>query len=604
MKNWTHYVSRLQWKLVVIFLLLFVASVQLIGVYIIRTLEQQYITDFLIDLKTQAQMTEIPLKTVLENQHTQNTTEQNNEIHNLLRKLRIDRDMQVQVLNENGIVLSTTSPDKEEIIGRKNEYFIRSENQTTSKIRRDPIKGIDYQIYIRPIKNNNGDLIGSIYIEASLQPVYEKISSFTKKLILIGGITLVSSAFLIILLARTITSPLEEITKKTTEMATGNFATKVKVYSKDEIGILATAFNNLSSDLQKALSQKEEEKEKLESVLANMSDGVLATDRNGYIIVKNLWAEKILNRSVHIGDSLENVLALSNPISLPLESKRQTFLELNSEDLEEQTIVKITFTPIKPQGQTEMVGLIAILQDVTEEEKLDRQRKDFVANVSHELRTPLTTIKSYLEALEDGAIGEPELAMRFLKVTRQEADRMTRLIHDLLQLSRLDAKQARFNKKAINLTNMLEDVVDRFSFQCKQKNIQISLHAGRYLPHVYADRDKIDQVLDNLVSNAVKYTPDGGKISVYAKHRANGMIEVAIQDTGIGIPKKDLGRIFERFYRVDKARSRNMGGTGLGLAIAQEIVRAHDGEIWIESEYQNGTTISFTLPPCEPEVIG
>jgi two-component system sensor histidine kinase VicK len=289
---------------------------------------------------------------------------------------------------------------------------------------------------------------------------------------------------------------------------------------------------------------------------------------------------------------------------LPLNTKRQTFIALNSEDNEENSIVKVTFTPIKPQGQEEMVSLITILQDVTEEEKLDRQRKDFVANVSHELRTPLTTIKSYLESLEDGAIHDPELAIRFLKVARQESDRMTRLINDLLQLSKLDAKQTRFVKKATTLSTMLEDVVDRFSMQCEQKKIDISLQILSYLPQVYADRDKIDQVLDNLLSNAVKFTPEGGKIVVSAKRQKNGMVEVSVADTGIGIPKKDLSRIFERFYRVDKARSRSMGGTGLGLAIAQEIIRYHEGEIWITSEYQKGTKVSFTLPPCEPEVIG
>lgn len=241
--------------------------------------------------------------------------------------------------------------------------------------------------------------------------------------------------------------------------------------------------------------------------------------------------------------------------------------------------------------------MVAVLEDVTEQEKLDRQRKDFVANVSHELRTPLTTIKSYLEALDDGAINEPELATRFLKVTRQEADRMTRLIQDLLQLSRLDAQKSKFAKKPVSVELMLEEAVDRFSFQCKQKNISLTLYIHERIPRVYADPDKLDQVLDNLISNAVKYTPDGGSVAVVAQEKADGMVEIGVADTGIGIPKKDLGRIFERFYRVDKARSRSMGGTGLGLSIAQQIVHGHQGEIEIDSVYKKGTLVSFTLPP-------
>jgi two-component system sensor histidine kinase VicK len=308
MKNWTQYMSklhqymsRLQWKLVVIFLLLIIASVQLIGVFIIRLLEDRYNDDFIKDLEIQAQSIEVPLQTILSNNHANDdnrtVTEESKEVDALLKKLTISKDMQIQVLNENGIVLGTTSSNKNQIIGTKNVYA-NLYNTSSKTIRRDPNTNVDYQIYTRPIKNHNGELIAVVYIEASLQPVYTKISIITKRLIAIAALVLVSSAFLIVLLARTITSPLEEITKKTTEMATGNFDIQVKVYSQDEIGKLATAFNNLSSDLQKALSQKEEEKEKLESVVANMSDGVIATDRNGQIIVKNRWAEKILNRPI------------------------------------------------------------------------------------------------------------------------------------------------------------------------------------------------------------------------------------------------------------------------------------------------------------------
>jgi two-component system sensor histidine kinase VicK len=209
----------------------------------------------------------------------------------------------------------------------------------------------------------------------------------------------------------------------------------------------------------------------------------------------------------------------------------------------------------------------------------------------------LTTIKSYIEALEDGAVEDPELAVRFLKVARQEADRMTRLIQDLLHLSRLDARKSKFYKKPLALTEILEETMDRFRFQCQQKQISFTLFIHGSLPRVYADPDKLMQVLDNLVSNAIKYTPEGGSVAIVAKRNSDGMVEVGIADTGIGIPKQDLGRIFERFYRVDKARSRSLGGTGLGLAIAQEIVHAHEGTIAIDSIYQKGTVVTFTLPP-------
>ncbi|UUZ82524.1 cell wall metabolism sensor histidine kinase WalK [Paenibacillus sp. P26] len=237
-----------------------------------------------------------------------------------------------------------------------------------------------------------------------------------------------------------------------------------------------------------------------------------------------------------------------------------------------------------------------VLQDVTGQEKLEQSRREFVANVSHELRTPLTTIKSYLEALEDGALEEPQLAGKFVSVARNETERMIRLVTDLLRLSRLDSKQAIISKEATVVADMLEEVADRFSFQLERRAIAVDIDVQPNVKEIMLDRDRIDQVLDNLVSNAIKYTPEGGHIRIYAGMPEERVLEISVQDNGIGIPKKDLERIFERFYRVDKARSRNMGGTGLGLSIAREIVKAHGGTIQLESELGHGTKVTFTLP--------
>ncbi len=225
-----------------------------------------------------------------------------------------------------------------------------------------------------------------------------------------------------------------------------------------------------------------------------------------------------------------------------------------------------------------------------------------MANVSHELRTPLTTIKSYLEALDDGAMQDRELGPKFLDVTRRETDRMIRLVTDLLHMSRLDSKEASLRLQPMPIAPLLEEVATRFAIPIERKNIQLVLDLSAPLPDVWADRDQIRRVLDNLMSNAIKYTADeGGKITVRARQKDDRYVEVRIQDNGIGIPKKDLNRIFERFYRVDKARSRSMGGTGLGLSIAREIIRAHGGEIDMDSELHAGTTVTFTLPVREGE---
>lgn len=320
---------------------------------------------------------------------------------------------------------------------------------------------------------------------------------------------------------------------------------------------------------------------------------------SGTIIVMNRRARQMLRmeETELTGQDISSILGITKEkiAAYMLGDNHTTLLEFSFTD-DEPLIVKVTFTPIQRRGRG-ITGTIIVLQDVTEQEKLEQSRRDFVANVSHELRTPLTTIKSYLEALDDGALEDPDLAKRFVGVTRNEAERMIRLVNDLLHLSRLDSRQAIIHKEPTHLSEMLEEVADRFSFQSSQKKIDISIEVDSTLPDkVYLDPDQIDQVLDNLVSNAIKYTTEGGSIALCARCHGDDAVLIEVKDTGIGIPKKDLSRIFERFYRVDKARSRNMGGTGLGLSIAREIVRAHGGHIWIDSEIDVGTKISFTLP--------
>jgi two-component system sensor histidine kinase VicK len=335
-----------------------------------------------------------------------------------------------------------------------------------------------------------------------------------------------------------------------------------------------------------------------------MNDGIIATDDRGHVIVLNRRAKQILQTEEETTLGLD----ISEVLGIPMDTIRgflqgqvsTTLLDIHIPDDDEQLSVRITFTPIHRRGEGQN-GIIAVLQDVTDQEKLEQARREFVANVSHELRTPLTTIKSYLEALDDGAIEEPQLASRFISVTRSETERMIRLVTDLLHLSRLDSKQSMMSKSSTLVSEMLEEVADRFSFQLQQRKIQILIQVEPGVTRLLLDRDKIDQVLDNLVSNAIKYTGDEGAIRLEARKIEKDVLEISVQDNGIGIPKKDLSRIFDRFYRVDKARSRNMGGTGLGLSIAREIVKAHGGSISLESELGQGTRVVFTLPIQQEE---
>jgi two-component system sensor histidine kinase VicK len=259
----------------------------------------------------------------------------------------------------------------------------------------------------------------------------------------------------------------------------------------------------------------------------------------------------------------------------------------------EPYILRANFSVI--QKETGFVnGLITVLHDITEQEKIDEERREFVANVSHELRTPLTTMRSYLEALVEGAWKDENIAPNFLSVTQNETERMIRLVNDLLQLSKLDSKDYRLSKDWVNFSVFFNHIIDRFEMT-KQQNISFKRNIPKDSLFVEIDEDKITQVLYNIISNAMKYSPEGGQISFTVNVMEN-MLEISITDQGVGIPKDKLDKIFDRFYRVDKARSRNLGGTGLGLAIAKEMVLAHDGKIWATSEDGNGTTIYFTLP--------
>lgn len=437
-----------------------------------------------------------------------------------------------------------------------------------------------------------------------MEDVYKTIRSINR--ILISGtlIALGLTAILGVLLTSTITNPIKEITKQATAVAEGNFDQQVIIQGTDEIGQLGQTFNFMMNRLKEALSLNEEEKEKLASILTNMNDGIIATDDRGHVIVLNRRAKQILQTEEETTLGLD----ISEVLGIPMDTIRgflqghvsTTLLDIHLPDDDEKLSVRITFTPIHRRGEGQN-GIIAVLQDVTDQEKLEQARREFVANVSHELRTPLTTIKSYLEALDDGAIEEPQLASRFISVTRSETERMIRLVTDLLHLSRLDSKQSMMSKSSTLVNEMLEEVADRFSFQLQQRKIQILIHVEQGVTSLLLDRDKIDQVLDNLVSNAIKYTGDEGAIRLEARRIEKDVLEISVQDNGIGIPKKDLSRIFDRFYRVDKARSRNMGGTGLGLSIAREIVKAHGGSINLESELGQGTRVVFTLPIQQEE---
>ena len=586
--------QSMQWKLVIIYILLIVFSMQVIGMYFIQSVEKYYLDNFDDTLKAQASLLSVNLEKYLLEDSGDNQSK-SEEINTLVKNLFELNGVVVSIIDSNGIILSTSEISLPSIVGQKifqvevNRALLGTRDEA---IRVDPDTGHRMKYLAVPIKSGN-NVLGAVFMKASIENVYDTVYRINKILTTATLIALFITALLGFILSRTITKPIKEITRQAEKMTHGEFNQRVRVYSDDEIGRLGDTFNRMAARLNDAIKENEEEKEKLSSILTNMSDGVIATNESNRIIVANQRAVELISLEEEeiIGNYFTDVF-----LKLEIPDKSGSLLyEYEREN--ELKFLKVTFNILHRAHHGE-IGTIIVLSDVTKEQKLEQIRKDFVANVSHELRTPLTTIKSYLEALEDGAAQDPVLANRFIKVASNETDRMIRLVTELLQLSRLDEGKMKLKKSLVSIKEMVEDVVDRFSFQCKQRSIRLIVNLPEYLPTLEIDRDQIDQVLDNLFSNAIKYTKENGEIAVSAKINKNNLY-MSVSDTGIGISNKHLLRLFERFYRVDKARSREAGGTGLGLSIAREIVKAHGGEIIMESEVNAGTTVTFYIPLVE-----
>lgn len=446
-----------------------------------------------------------------------------------------------------------------------------------------------------PIISSDNNVIGAIYISADLSSIEENMKSISDIITNATIWALSITALLGNLLSKTFTGPIKEVTSKAEKLAKGDYGQIITVKSKDEVGQLTEMFNYLTVRLKSTLDEMDREKNKVEIILTNMTDGIIAVDAEGTVIHANPAAysifdinkEDLYNRKF---DDVSENLKLGISFNDLLNESEKNFNILGINNL----IIKISTVPIvNEHNKTE--GAMLVLQDVTEQEKLDKMRKEFVANVSHELRTPITTIKSYTETLLDGALENKEYTVNFLQVINSESERMTRLVKDLLQLSKLDYDKTEWNMKKFNILAVIKDCIVKMEISAKQKNQTLFFEALGELCELKGDKDRIEQVLINIISNAIKYTPENGSIKVTAG-KLTDSVEIRIADNGMGIPKEDLPRLFERFYRVDKARSRAMGGTGLGLSIAKNIVEAHRGSIRIESEYGKGTEVIINFP--------
>ncbi|WP_313970603.1 cell wall metabolism sensor histidine kinase VicK [uncultured Streptococcus sp.] len=421
-------------------------------------------------------------------------------------------------------------------------------------------------------------------------------SDFIFILILLGFILVVT---LLLLENRRDNIRLKQINQKVKDLIAGDYSQVLDMQGSSEITNITNNLNDLSEVIRLTQENLEQESKRLHSILSYMTDGVLATNRRGKITMINDMAKKqlgvqkedVLNKSILELLKIEDEYELRDLITQIPE------LIIDSQDANgEYLSLRVRFALVRRESGF-ISGLVAVLHDTTEQEKEERERRLFVSNVSHELRTPLTSVKSYLEALDEGALSEP-VAPDFIKVSLDETNRMMRMVTDLLHLSRIDNATSHLNVELINFTAFITFILNRFD-QIRGQDEEKKYELVRDYPitsvWIEIDTDKMTQVIDNILNNAIKYSPDGGKITVTMKTTDDQMI-LSISDQGLGIPKQDLPRIFDRFYRVDRARSRAQGGTGLGLAIAKEIVKQHEGFIWAKSEYGKGSTFTIVLP--------
>lgn len=599
--KWLKHFQSLHTKLVIVYVLLIIIGMQIIGLYFTNSLEKELTQTFKNNISQYAKQIEINIEKVYDEDNAINAQK---EVQNLLNEYANRQEIEeIRFIDKDQIIMATSKQSTRSLINQKaNDNSIQKALSLGEINSHTVLK--DYGngkqrvwVYNLPVKTSNDGTIGDVYIEADINDVYNQLSNINQIFIVGTGISLLITVILGFFIARTITKPITDMRNQTVEMSKGNYTQRVKIYGNDEIGELALAFNNLSKRVQEAQANTESEKRRLDSVITHMSDGIIATDRRGRVRIVNDMALTMMGTMKEdiIGDHMLKVLKLEEDFSLDeIQENNDSFLLDINEN--EGIIARVNFSTIV-QETGFVTGYIAVLHDVTEQQQVERERREFVANVSHELRTPLTSMNSYIEALESGAWKDSELAPQFLSVTREETERMIRLVNDLLQLSKMDNESEQITKEIVDFNMFINKIINRHEMSAKDTTFVREVPTETIFTEI--DPDKMTQVFDNVITNAMKYSRGDKRVEFHVKQNAlYNRMTIRVKDNGIGIPINKVDKIFDRFYRVDKARTRKMGGTGLGLAISKEIVEAHNGRIWANSVEGQGTSIFITLP-CE-----
>ena len=575
-------------KLVLVLVLLIVSVMAVVGTFLINSVTSYHIREF------RSQMSSVFTSEFIL------TLEQNADDHGTLRgmieaysaSLGIDEYRCFYVLDgRTGAYLSGSDDD----YGAKLQLTPNILTAMTGQVGQTTETLGEYFDVAVPIRDEQGTVlfvVGVLDDKSELQELNWNLFTILIRAILFG---LVVAIFLSFLLSKTITTPVEKLTDQAARIAAGDFTSSAQVHSDDEIGILSDTFDEMSVQLETTLRQVEEERNKLGTLFQHMTDGMVAFDSAGVLLEFNPAAEVMLDRKMEDGLRYTDIFP---EVQVRQEDLAQDGKSIEIDYAAGPRFLKIYFAPIRLGAEGK--GLMAVLHDVTEQRKLDDSRREFVANVSHELRTPLTNVRGYAETLMSADDIDRDIQMRFLGVISSEADRMTRIVKDLLTLTRLDYNRMEMHMQPMDLRELGQKAADAMEGQASGQGLTLTCTLPEEMPQVLGDAERIQQVIINIITNAIKYNKPQGAIYITGGTEGEKVF-LRVEDTGIGVPKEDLKRLFERFYRVDKARSRESGGTGLGLAIAKQIVESHGGSIGFDSEYGKGSVVTLYLPRMKDE---
>lgn len=620
MNNKIKFFSSIQFKVATIFILLLLVTIEIIGAYFVHSLEQQNIESFEAQVQLPSYVT-----TSLASNLSSSSAKTRRSVQTTINDISNIQNSDIEIVNSQGkIVALKNNNNSQNSVGQRTtntqiKDVIYSGRKTTQISHND--RDGSYYVSITPLVSSNGDnntVVGAVYVRANMDQVYKNINNIVFIFFVASLVAGLLGALISIVVARAITRPIAEMRKQAIRMANGDYSGQVRVYSEDELGQLAVAVNNLSVRVEEEQENSDAERNRLDSVLSQMTDGVVATDRHGNITIINEAAQAFLNvdQKTAFSEQLVDLLGINSTTSFDdlLSNQDERIIEPAADSEGDNLILQADFSLIR-RNTGFVTGLVCVLHDVTEQRKIDNDRRLFVSNVSHELRTPLTSLRSYVETLNDGAWQDSQLAPRFLKVIQEETERMIRMVNSLLDLSRFDQGTAKINVELVNFNEFFNFILDRFDMLIKNDQDKAQAAGKPFKKYsikrvftqkdlwVEIDPDKMTQAIDNIMNNAIKYSPNGGTITCRLNDTQRYII-LSITDQGLGIPRKDLKKVFDRFYRVDKARSRKQGGTGLGLSISKEVIEAQGGHVWVNSMENRGSTFYISLPYDAKEVGG